>query len=249
MAENAENLEGQAQQGPPPSPPKKKCPTCKKGTPLWFISWADMVTLLLCLFVIIVAYSSQDKGKFQTVAGSMKEAFGGNSDRISPRPVPRGYHMIGMTFQRHIQLANIAEQVRVMVQPLLNDGQANAFEDPAGVVFQIDRDALFQPGTATPNPATQLMLADIASVVRGIPNILEIRSAPAPAYDRPFNWSAGKQETAAIANLFRQQGGIANSRIRVTTMSALDKNATNANLAGKKPSKDKIEIRLVAMEQ
>ncbi|MBF0097928.1 MAG: hypothetical protein HQM04_16005 [Magnetococcales bacterium] len=242
----SENLEGQQQQAaPPPSPPKKKCPTCKKGTPLWFISWADMVTLLFCLFVIIVAYSSQDKGKFQTVAGSMREAFGGNDPQTNPRPVPRGYHMIGMTFQRHIQLANIADQVRVLISPLLNDGQANAFEDPAGVVFQIDRDALFQPGTTAPTAAAQLMLADIASVVRNVPNLLEIRSSPAPVYDRPYNWSAGKQETAAIAHLFNQQGGIANNRLRVTTISALDK-AGSAVVAGKKAAKDKIEIRLVA---
>ncbi|MEO5362929.1 MAG: hypothetical protein H7838_04815 [Magnetococcus sp. DMHC-8] len=236
--------DGQPKPAPPPGTKKKKCPTCKKGTPLWFISWADMVTLLLCLFVIIVAYSSQDKGKFQTVAGSMKEAFGGNSPNRSMRPVPRGYHVIGMTFQRHIQLANLAEEVQVVLSPLLNNGQANAFEDPAGVVFQIDRDVIFQEGTTTPNAATQLMLADVAAVVRNIPNTLEIRSAPAGVYGKPFDWNTGKQEAAAIAHLFKQQGDIPNSRIQVTSLAAI---ATDKDGLLKRQAKDKIEIRVVAM--
>ncbi|MBF0461161.1 MAG: hypothetical protein HQL87_07180 [Magnetococcales bacterium] len=239
MAEN----DGQPKPAPPPGTNKKKCPTCKKGTPLWFISWADMVTLLLCLFVIIVAYSNQEKGKFQTVAGSMKDAFGGNSLAKNARPTPRGYHVVGMQFQRHIQLANFAEQVQVVLSPLLNNGQANAFEDPAGVVFQIDRDIVFQEGTSTPNAATQLMLADVASVVKNIPNTLEIRSAPLGVYGKPFDWNVGKQETMAIANLFRQQGGIPNSRIQVTSLAAIEKTEAEA---GRKQTKDKIEIRIVA---
>ena len=239
MAEN----DGQPKPAPPPGTGKKKCPTCKKGTPLWFISWADMVTLLLCLFVIIVAYSSQDKGKFATVAGSMKDAFGGNSPEKSLRPVPRGYHIIGMGYQRHIQLSNIAEEVRVVLSPLLNGGQANAFEDPAGVVFQIDRNVIFQEGTTTPNAATQLMLADVAAAVKKIPNILEIRSAPVGVYGKPYDWNVGKEETTAIATLFNQQGEIPNSRIRVTSLSAIE-NESEGRI--QKQAKDKIEIRVVA---
>ncbi|MEO5339334.1 MAG: hypothetical protein H7837_02280 [Magnetococcus sp. MYC-9] len=236
--------EGDKPKQPPPAPGgKKKCPVCKKGTPLWFISWADMVTLLLCLFVIIVAYSSQDKGKFETVAGSMREAFAGNSPNKATRPTPRGYHVIGMQFQRHIQLANVTEQVQVVLAPLLNNGQANAFEDPNGVVFQIDREIVFQPGTTTPNPATQLMLADVAAATKNIPNTLEIRSAPVSVYGKPFDWSVGKQETAAIAALFQQQGGIPGSRIQVTSSVTLEKSTGDFE---KKHTKDKIEIRVVA---
>ncbi|MEO5348833.1 MAG: hypothetical protein H7836_04220 [Magnetococcus sp. YQC-3] len=238
MAEN----DGQPKPAPPPGATKKKCPTCKKGTPLWFISWADMVTLLLCLFVIIVAYSSQDKGKFQTVAGSMKDAFGGNSFDRNPRPTPRGYHVVGMQFQRHIQLANLTEAIQVALSPLLNNGQANAFEDPAGVVFQIDREVIFQSGTSTLNAATHLMLADVAAAVSNIPNTLEIRSAPVGKYDKPFDWNIGKEEATAIAKLLESQGKVPNSRIRVTALAAPDKGET----PGKKPNKDKIEVRVIA---
>ena len=239
MAEN----DGQPKPAPPPGATKKKCPTCKKGTPLWFISWADMVTLLLCLFVIIVAYSSQDKGKFQTVAGSMKDAFGGNSFDRNPRPTPRGYHVVGMQYQRHIQLANLTEQIQAALTPLLNNGQANAFEDPAGAVFQLDREVIFQPGTSTMNAATHLMLADVAAAVSNIPNTLEIRSAPAGKPDKPFDWNVGKEEAAAIATLFETQGKVPGSRIRVTALAAADKGES----LGKKPTKDKIEVRVVAV--
>ncbi|MBF0162099.1 MAG: hypothetical protein HQL88_07410 [Magnetococcales bacterium] len=238
MAEKSDK----SKEAPPPSS-KKKCPVCKKGTPLWFISWADMVTLLLCLFVIIVAYSSQDKGKFETVAGSMKEAFGGNSPNKSLRPVPRGYHVIGMQFHRHIQLAPVAEEIQVVLAPLLNNGQANAFEDANGVVFQIDKETIFQTGTTLPNAATQLMLADIATAVKNIPNPLEIRSAPVGDFSKPFDWSAGNQEAAAVAALLQKRGEIPNSRIQVTSSVARDKTGEES---GKGQSKDKIEIRVTA---
>jgi chemotaxis protein MotB len=42
----------------------------------WFVTFADLMALLLAFFVMLVAFSSQDKDKLKIVAGSMRDAFG-----------------------------------------------------------------------------------------------------------------------------------------------------------------------------
>ena len=47
----------------------------------WFVTFADLMALLVSFFVMLVAFSTQDSQKLQVVAGSMREAFG-VQDRI-----------------------------------------------------------------------------------------------------------------------------------------------------------------------
>lgn len=42
----------------------------------WFVTFADLMGLLVAFFVMLVAYSTQDSAKMQIVAGSMRDAFG-----------------------------------------------------------------------------------------------------------------------------------------------------------------------------
>jgi chemotaxis protein MotB len=42
----------------------------------WFVTFADLMGLLVSFFVMLVAFSTQDQRKLQVVAGSMREAFG-----------------------------------------------------------------------------------------------------------------------------------------------------------------------------
>lgn len=42
----------------------------------WFVTFADLMALLMSFFVMVAAYSTQNKDKMQVVAGSFREAFG-----------------------------------------------------------------------------------------------------------------------------------------------------------------------------
>src|SRR5215210_6148378 len=42
----------------------------------WFVTFADLMGLLMSFFVMLVAFSTQDQVKLQVVAGSMRDAFG-----------------------------------------------------------------------------------------------------------------------------------------------------------------------------
>ncbi len=50
------------------------------GAPDWLVTFADLMSLLVCFFVLIISFSIQDKEKLQVVAGSMREAFGVKDD-------------------------------------------------------------------------------------------------------------------------------------------------------------------------
>lgn len=46
------------------------------GAPEWLVTFADLMSLLVCFFVLIISFSTQDKKKLEIVAGSMRDAFG-----------------------------------------------------------------------------------------------------------------------------------------------------------------------------
>jgi chemotaxis protein MotB len=55
---------------------KKKRGDAHGGGHGWFVTFADLMGLLMSFFVMLVAFSSQDQQKLKIVAGSMREAFG-----------------------------------------------------------------------------------------------------------------------------------------------------------------------------
>jgi chemotaxis protein MotB len=55
---------------------KKKAAAHGGGGHGWFVTFADLMGLLVAFFVMLVAFSTQDAKKLQIVAGSMREAFG-----------------------------------------------------------------------------------------------------------------------------------------------------------------------------
>ncbi|MDX5594717.1 flagellar motor protein MotB [Pseudovibrio sp. SPO723] len=46
------------------------------GAPSWLVTFADLMSLLVCFFVLIISFSVQDQQKLQVVAGSIRDAFG-----------------------------------------------------------------------------------------------------------------------------------------------------------------------------
>jgi chemotaxis protein MotB len=55
---------------------KKKRGAAHGGGHGWFVTFADLMGLMMSFFVMLVAFSSQDQQKLKIVAGSMRDAFG-----------------------------------------------------------------------------------------------------------------------------------------------------------------------------
>ncbi|WP_028118008.1 flagellar motor protein MotB [Ferrimonas senticii] len=68
------------------------------GSPAWMATFADLMSLLMCFFVLLLAFSEMDVLKFKQVAGSMKYAFG-VQNRIEVSDIPKGTSVIAMEFR------------------------------------------------------------------------------------------------------------------------------------------------------
>lgn len=62
--------------GPDDCPKCEDCPPCKAGAPAWMATFADMATLLMAFFVLILSFAEMNVPKFKQINGSMKNSFG-----------------------------------------------------------------------------------------------------------------------------------------------------------------------------
>lgn len=73
-----------------------KC-DCRPGAPMWTTTFADLMALLLCFFVLLLSYSELDAQKFKRIAGSMAQAFG-VQNAVEFHEIPRGTSVIAQEF-------------------------------------------------------------------------------------------------------------------------------------------------------
>ncbi|MDI4236383.1 flagellar motor protein MotB [Bradyrhizobium sp. 31Argb] len=59
---------------------KKKRGDAHTGGHGWFVTFADLMGLMMSFFVMLVAFSSMDNNKLKIVAGSMRDAFGSQTN-------------------------------------------------------------------------------------------------------------------------------------------------------------------------
>ncbi|MCW8107415.1 flagellar motor protein MotB [Alteromonas ponticola] len=113
---------------------EKECPKCPpEGLPPWMGTFADLMSLLMCFFVLLLAFSEMDVLKFKQIAGSMKFAFG-VQNKIEVKDIPKGTSVIAMEFRPGrpdpTPIENIQQQTIEMTQQML-EFQAGD-EDNAG---------------------------------------------------------------------------------------------------------------------
>ncbi|UTW45224.1 flagellar motor protein MotB [bacterium SCSIO 12696] len=67
------------------------------GLPAWLATFADLMSLLMCFFVLLLSFSELDVQKYKQVAGSMKDAFGVQNE-INVKDIPKGTSIIAQEF-------------------------------------------------------------------------------------------------------------------------------------------------------
>lgn len=67
------------------------------GAPAWMATFADLMSLLMCFFVLLLSFSEMDVLKYKQIAGSMKDAFG-VQDKVKVKDIPKGTSIIAKEF-------------------------------------------------------------------------------------------------------------------------------------------------------
>jgi chemotaxis protein MotB len=137
---------------PPPDSHDEEQPEESKGAPAWMVTYADMVTLLMTFFVILLSFANMDVTKFREMMGSIRDAFGikrSEQGFMAPRIVPKpklildsdleaAYEEIGESLEQGLKDHELNELVEV---------QASA----EGVMLRLEGSLIYEPGSATIN--------------------------------------------------------------------------------------------------
>ncbi len=103
MAEEDQNEEVLEEEEEDLTPPKKdkpkKCPECPSMAPAWMATFADMATLLMAFFVLILSFTESDKPSInKIVSGSRADSMGVQREVPSVEP-PTAENMIAKNFK------------------------------------------------------------------------------------------------------------------------------------------------------
>lgn len=135
------------------------------NTDRWLLTYADLITLLLGLFVILYAMSKVDSERYARVAQAFGGLFG-RSIAVAPTPLP----VENTTPDR----LDVESKVRAALYDDIRSGLVSVAQDDRGIVVHLAEELLFASGSATLKQSSRASLAMLASVLKTIPNEIRI---------------------------------------------------------------------------
>ncbi len=128
MAEAAEN-ENEVEEE------EEECPKCPPvGAPAWMATFADMATLLMAFFVLILSFAEFNVPKFKQIAGELKNAFG--VQRVVPvMEPPKGTTVVSLSFSPSPDPSltkNITQQTTETLKPEIETKMEEGQGDQGG---------------------------------------------------------------------------------------------------------------------
>ncbi|BCX82999.1 chemotaxis protein MotB [Methylomarinovum caldicuralii] len=76
---------------------EEECPKCPSGAPAWVMTFADLMSLLMCFFVLLLSFATMDVIRFRQMAASLKNAFGVQTEIVAYETV-KGTSVIAQHF-------------------------------------------------------------------------------------------------------------------------------------------------------
>ena len=112
--------------------PEEECPKCPPvGAPPWMATFADMATLLMAFFVLILSFAEFNVPKFKQISGSLKNAFG--VQRVVPIvEQPKGTTILSLNFSPSPDpsiTADMTQQTTDITKPDLEVRQKDKEQD------------------------------------------------------------------------------------------------------------------------
>jgi len=206
---------------PPEDPPGDE------GLPPWMATFADMVTLLLCFFVLLLSFAQQSEEKFRDALGSLKGAFGVKEVRAVSEEMAQFNSSSKVTKEMAASISrderlllSVVMRIKSMLEEMdvkLKEG-AGVSADRDGVVFRASSASLFERDTAVLKPKAPEVLDTVVKVLKDYKLNIVVRGhtddRPIHTPKYPSNWELSAARAAVALDYLINKGGIEINRAK-----------------------------------
>ena len=198
---------------------KKKKEDQALGAPLWMITYGDMMSLLLCFFILLFSFSTLDVVKFRDVIIELQGAFGVLSGgpmvlNLGDIPARQITENPSANNQRMEQIEAKIEK-KVQEENLENSIETTISE--RGLLIRFTDAILFDLGSAILKPEAFPVLDVINEELRTINNSVQVEGhtdpTPISTPQFPSNWELSTARATAIIHYAIENGGIMPERL------------------------------------
>jgi len=219
------------------------------GSPAWMATFSDMMTLLMCFFILIMSFSTMELDKFKMAMGSLKGAFGilGVQKKLLPEQswfspaTPNAYSLKNRSVLNHLdKLKSILEnnELKDQVDVNMRDGE---------IFIQIKDHMLFLPGSAELRPNYTKLLAIIAKLFFSDVSQITIEghtdNVPINTEKYPSNWELSVDRALTVVRYFINESGVSPTKIHAAGYGEHKPIASNDNPEGRAQNR-RVVIRL-----
>ena len=176
----------------------------EEGAPAWYVSFADMATLLMATFLMLLSFATMDLKKFNKVLGSVQTAFG-VAKSSEPPPAPGLPTQAPLTAPSGDKALSVIQAVFQELGPM-----AEVFQGEDGVTVRFEGKVLFLSGSAEFRPEAAQVLDRLVYLLRKYTFDLYILghtdSIPIETSRFPSNWELSGARAAAALRYLSERG-------------------------------------------
>lgn len=204
--------------------PVKREEETPPGAPLWALSYGDFMSLLLCTFVLLFAFSTVDVARFKEVIFSLQGALGileGGPRVLMPSelPVPRPPSQISPSTVVPMKLAGLMKEIerKLVKEGRIEKDKVNFKIDERGLVITFLDNVFFDLGKADLRTEMFPVLDALAESLGGIENHIRIEghtcNLPINTPRFPSNWELSAARAIAVLRYFIEKKSISPERL------------------------------------
>ncbi len=222
----------------------------------WELTLADMMMLLLCFFLLIVAISSVDIERYDKVSESMSEAMGEKSKKKSRPEQPMAESRStagGYEYRSRIggQEKTLQEVVLDLQERLRSDLKAVQVERrPGGVALNLFAPSFFELGSAELTSKAVFLLREVADALAGAPYAVTVEghtdNIPIRSKMFPSNWELSAVRASSVAR-FLIFHGIDSSHVKVVGLADTMPLLPNTDAQGRPIPQNQVQNRRVVI--
>jgi chemotaxis protein MotB len=203
--------------------PRRHRPEEHENNERWLVSYADFITLLLALFVVMYAFSQVNGDKNRVLAESLASAFDAQRDRrniATPPPVPvpliedrqairKARHFAETQRRQQERMESIAQNIMSTFAPLVENGQVRVIQSNRGLGVEINASVLFAPGQAIVQENSSRLLEAIAQVLKNDDYAIQVEGHTdnIPITEKfPSNWELSAVRASSVVRLLIDNG-------------------------------------------